>query len=586
MPGGADFPEIDDAVSAVDGGHDDDVRSTVGSEISAAKFVDNSIHHAVYEISTHSSGRYMTVGRPNSSDFQVTHERAYDFKEEEESLLLTHTTTPGVKDDVPVFFTDTRLQTGSIPPFLLSTNGKRIRPHSVTTADKGSRLNLRNLQGKTLGLGEGQVVTRQPVNVGLRTSDLIMRLFRNKTTALNSISVGRPFTGSSKVGDVTTYKGGSFAKHSTNFLAVNFISTTIPDAIRFISRHDNYIMSYDRYGNLIYGPEGFSYTDTKCSPSYSAQVREESIVDAANKVIVKGHNLAINDQNEVSVSDVELQKRDGIVKTSKYFDPLARTRTSSRRSANQFLRLNRKAQGSVKLANYPSGWYISPGDIVDYKGIHDVLYHKRAVIEVIHQVHIGFADIQLISYELGIERLLQNFSKNIIPDNDSIMYEPVKKLELGGGGETTLVTIAKIGYRTVSGKLDRINSDPSDYNLTDTGDDAHSGFLIGHRNYDIGNATGRSAIGTGLTPRLAGGSHSSGTITVSSTTGFPNTGYLIVNEAIHIQYTGITSTTFTGATVQAPSGASIPSSGLSIRLFRTRGHEMRTVKGLTIGKVL
>ena len=250
MAGTAAFPEIDDTASNVNGGHDDDVKSTVGSKVSAAKFVDNSIHHATYEISTHSSGRYMTVGRPSSSDFQVTHERLYDFEEEEESLLLTHTTAPGVKDDVPVFFTDNRLQTGVIPPLILYTKNEKIRPHSITTTSKGSRVNLRGLQGKPLDIGSGKMRGGQPIDIGLRSTDLVSRLFQNKQQSLNSISIGRPFLGPNTE-EVTTYKGASISRHSRRFLSANFISDNLPEVIRFIARHDNYMIYCDRFGNFI-----------------------------------------------------------------------------------------------------------------------------------------------------------------------------------------------------------------------------------------------------------------------------------------------------------------------------------------------
>lgn len=574
MPGTAAFPVIDDAVSAVNGGHDDDVKSTVGSKVSAAKFVDNSIHHATYEISTHSSGRYMTVGRPTSSDFQVTHERVYDFEEEEESLLLTHTTAPGVNDDVPLFFTGT--------PLTLFAGEQKISPHSISTADKGSRINLRNLGGKTLtqlGLSSRDNILKagQTVNVGLRTTDLVMRLFRGKSHNLNSISVGRPFSGP-RTGEVTTYKGANLGQHSRRFLSANFISSTVPNTLRFVARHDNYTIYHDRFGNFIYAREGFRTVDKEIDPIMSANVSEDKVVDIANRVTVKGEKVAINDNNEVTVDDVELQKKHGVIKSTRVNDPLATTVTSARRSANQYLRLNRKAQGAILSKKHGSAWELYPGEIIRYKSPTDNTTTRRAIVEVEHSLHDSLSNFQLVSYESGIERILLDYGSQLKSQSGDVIFDTINRLTLGGGGRTNFNIRGSIIVKSIATKMARVNSDPSDITLIDSGTDVHSGFLIGHRNYDTGSATGRSALGIGLTPRLSGGSYSTGTITVSSTAGFPTVGHLIINDTIHVQYTGKTGTTFTGVTVQAPSGATIPGSGLTVRLFRTRGHEMRTVK--------
>ena len=86
MPGDASFPALGDQ-SSVPSGRNDDIKDTVGSKVSAANFVDNTIHHAVYERTTNvTTGQYMSVSRPTHTDFQVTHEKAYDFVEADTSL--------------------------------------------------------------------------------------------------------------------------------------------------------------------------------------------------------------------------------------------------------------------------------------------------------------------------------------------------------------------------------------------------------------------------------------------------------------------------------------------------------------------
>ena len=591
MPGDAPFP-VPGSQTTVPGGRDDDVRSTVGSKVSAAKFVDNTVHHAIYKRDSNITGQYMTVSRPTSTDFQITGERTYDITEEEDSVILNHTSADGVKDDITPFFGYNRLVTDSTAPlFLLSDSGKMI-PDTVTTVNKGSRLDFRNLEGRTpselhseFGTG-ANIHAGHIVNVGMRTSDLVMRLFDDKQHSLNSVAVGRPFAGP-RTEEITTYKGGSLAKHSHRFLSRNFISTTIPNAIRYIGRHDNYYIYLDRFGNFIYAPDGFSNVDKQIDPIIAANVKQDSVVDAANSITVKGKTVAVNANNKMTVDDVEMQKRDGVVKNTRIFDPAATTTTAARRSANQFLRLNRKAQGVVRSKGHMMAWELYPSDIIRYKSPMDGGISKKAVLEVEHDLSMMTSNFQLVSYENGIERILVDQIAQDADEEPSVPNDKIKELNMGSGDRVLFNIRMTMAIRNVSSITSRVRSEP--YTLTSADNDIHSGFLIGHRNYDTGNGAGRAAIGTGLTPRLTGGTYNNGTITVSSTAGFPNAGYLVVERVDgdkHVRYTGKTSTTFTGVTVQAPSGTTISSDGLSIRLLRTRGHEMKTMKGIRQTRVI
>ena len=148
--GDAPFP-VYTAVSAVNGGRDDDIRDTVGSKISAATFVDNTIHHAAYEkfIDT-TTGRHLSLSRPKSTDFQVTLGKQYGFSEANSAVFLTHTESPGVNNQVPVFYNDSRLVTGSTAPIMLFGDSDTILPESVTTGAKNTEVTLRNMKGEDL----------------------------------------------------------------------------------------------------------------------------------------------------------------------------------------------------------------------------------------------------------------------------------------------------------------------------------------------------------------------------------------------------------------------------------------------------
>ena len=158
------------------------------------------------------------------------------------------------------------------------------------------------------------------------------------------------------------------------------------------------------------------------------------------------------------------------------------------------------------------------------------------------------------------------------------------KKQLFNLGTADLRVMGVANVRRVAVNKSRINSSIAGYTFANTGNEIHSGFLIGHRGVDIGDSAGRSALGTGLTPRITG-SHNSGTITVSSTSGFPSSGHLMMRktttDAVHVAYTGKTSTTFTGVTLQAPSGGSIPTGSCDLTLLRAKSHEIGVVKGIS-----
>ena len=273
------------------------------------------------------------------------------------------------------------------------------------------------------------------------------------------------------------------------------------------------------------------------------------------------------------------------------------------------LKMNKKAQGSLKSKDLMSIWDLYPGDIIDYSSfLHSSGDSNRsAVVEISHNLTENRSDIVLLSYELGIEKVLVDLSgltaqANIVTvDSDSshIDYASVGSLNIKG---KVIVDI-----RRVSANLSRVKSIPGASTqtppeptliLSNSGTDKHSGFLIGHRKYSEGEGSGRGAIGTGLTPRLTGGTYDSSNIVSVDTTGFPSSGDLILsetdapgislgeNDISHVAYTGKTSTTFTGVSLQA--GATIPTGtgALSIRLLRDRGHEIRNTKGKQIRREL
>jgi len=68
-----------------------EVHNEVGAIAEKPTFVDNAIHHAVYQ-STQSVSKKTQVSKPNQKDFQPTHPRRYRISEEQSSIRLAHTT--------------------------------------------------------------------------------------------------------------------------------------------------------------------------------------------------------------------------------------------------------------------------------------------------------------------------------------------------------------------------------------------------------------------------------------------------------------------------------------------------------------
>jgi len=592
MPGAAVFPTLtttNSSTVSVNGGKQDAVRTTVASKVSEPNFVDNAIYHAIYDNNADVTGRKYTVTKPLQSDFQVTHGRRYSFVEEEDAMLLTHYPASGVKTTSPAFFNTGSMTTGKTPPVLLFAGSSKIRPDSITTATQGSRINLRNMKGQTLSqLGMDEVTSLnagQIVNVGLRTTDIVLRLFKDKQHGLNSVTLGRPFSSANTSG-TTTYKGNANVKHSTTFLSTNMYHRTIPQAARMLGRSDNYAIYHDIFGNFIYAPNNFSQTNTIVRSMLADSVQRSKVDDVPNRIVVQGVKVALNDDNNITLDDTEKQKEAGIVKSQTVVDPTATSKQATQRAAKQMLRMSRKANMSISAKGLPNIGSLQPGDVITFNDT-ELGDTRQAVVEVNHYLTTNESDIQMVSYETGLERVLissDNASESS-QESEITFDDGIVKSNKFNMGLANWKVQGQINRRTVAVNMSRLHSGVDGITFPTTTIDRHSGFLIGHRGYDTGNSAGRSALGTGLTPRTAMSGIVGTTITVTSTTGFPSSGNLLVRKtatvAAHVAYTGKTSTTFTGVTLQAPSGGSIPTGSCDIILLRPKSHEIGVVKGIT-----
>ena len=595
----------------------DNVQDTVKSSVEMPTFVDNAVLHAEYTRTKDAvSGRMHTLKPPAQSDFQMTHDRRYRFVEEQSAIRLMHANKPGIDREGQVYFDGNKLTTGGQVPLLTYAEIEhinRLKSESIETATQGSRLVLQNMQGRTLEdidfTDETHVRLGQKVSVGFRTTDLVQQLFIDKLHGLNSVSVGHTFAGP-RAGTVSSYKGADLARHSSSFLSQNFRGVRIPTALRYIARHDDYALFHDRFGNFLYTPRVFAHTDRTVGQAQGmGESESDPITDVANRLVVTGKPEANNDNNIIVVDDAELQKRHGHIKQEEVTDPTATTEQAARRSANQLLRANRKAQGAFRSKKHMKSWDLNAGEVVEYQNPADKQVERVAIIEAKHNLSKNTSEFQFASYQQGLEGVLQAFGEGQEITTDEEQPDrnlQVIKKEVTGIGRTKINIRMAAYIRHVLGKRHRVYSgdshkgwDPAQIiDLPQTGIDKHAGFLIGDRKiakhsagtvYTTDGANSiRGALGGGNGSPITNGTNLAGvTLTVTSTAGFP-TGTIhisIINgttgDSAHYTATVASETTFTLAgAAEAGAAAGAWMNASVVRLLRSRSHEAGSPKGL------
>lgn len=566
-------------------GRSDAIHNEVSSRIEEPKFVDNAVHHAEYEISTIGDVKLnrLKIKPPTQTDFFPTHQRKYIFSEKDSSVRVAHTD----RKSSPFYNGEILSDTSALPPLLIDADNSslRMKTNKIISTTHGAEIVLTNMRGKSFkdyGMGETQHLRMgQVLSVGLRTTDLVQRLFKGALHGLNSVGVGMPITNSNSINGENMRN-----RHSNTFVAKDFYSTAIPTAVRAVARYDHYSIFHDRFGNFIYSPKLFKITDREIGQRRGAGgASTDPIVAAANRIVVEGEPFALNDNIRSMVDDVEAQKKEGSVRQMRVRVPTVSNELQARRSANQLLRLNRKAQGALKSKKHARSWDLQPGEVASYsQSTIDEMNTKKAIIEVKHTQQ-GESEFQFASYESGLEGVINAFAddkeisaESTEPDRTS----QIVTLNKTGIGRAELKVRMFIDLKRVASFKTRRFTD-STITPINTGGDIHSGFIIGHRNTHANNAT-RSAIGSGFSKRIDTSSAFAGTtITLAggtTTAGFPSSGVLVIDEVMTATYTGITSGTFTGVVILAPNGGTIPNPIPKLKLLRARGHDIGTVKSL------
>jgi hypothetical protein len=400
-------------------------------------FVDNAVHHARVSIQTSPKAKVI-IEKNNSRTLQVMPERTYQLVEGESYIQLTHNEQPGHSSLAAPFFADNVISSTNKPMLIYNADetNQRLLPHTIESASYGIIANLRNMKGKTLsGIGFTNNIVKmgQPIDVGLRTTDLAIRLGESINSGATSVNISRPKNSTAS----------SARKHSTRFVGQDFNNMNLMTALRFLGRHDSRMLLLDRFGNLLYIPITFSEASIFVDKNFRFGGKQDNpIENISNRVTVQGHPLALNDLVIVTVDDVEGQVEEVREDSSPVVDNTARTTNAARRVARQILKSRSLARGSISSEGHMNLLNLRPGMAINYGG------EKKVVSEVKHTPMRNMSDITLLNLDTGIEGILQGIAEGTtvgVNETNPATYVQVveQNLALFGKVELKIVSVVK-----------------------------------------------------------------------------------------------------------------------------------------------
>lgn len=393
-------------------GRSDAAQPTVMKRIRKPKFVDNAVRHGIY---TQTASK-RSVAKPKQSDFQPTHQRTYTLTEQDDSIDLVHTPTEHMRYEGVVFHQDGKLSSGATKPAMVTSDSnikENLVVDQVVSATKGSRLMVPNLKGRALadiGMTTKTVQIAQPVNVGLRTSDLAARLGDSQSSSLNSVNVSRK-------------------RGSTTFVAKDFNGLDGVSAMRFLSRHDGHRLITDRFGNLFYQHQLQSNRSHYLSNvAVTGGKTETETAHLPNKLTVRGKSRALNDNNTVTISDYGAQENGVIEVTGGINAPTAVSKASAKAIGRKFLAAANRAKGATTLHGVVRASTVQPGEAIRYQTQTD--NDNFNVLTATHHLIKRETDIRVTSMDTGIADLLQRFQQNDIVSLGEANQEQSRQIEV------------------------------------------------------------------------------------------------------------------------------------------------------------
>ena len=447
---------------------------TTMNEVRKPVFVDNALHHALLSSQTNSKNK-VTIENRNNATYTVTSSNRYTLTEGNSTVQITHASRPGHNYEGAPFFSGEKISTTTKSSMLLYNSiqpkHQRLKGSSFDTSDKGITLNLPNMQGLSLndiGYTGEDVYLGQPIDVGLRTTDLAIQLGSTLTGTLTSVNLSLP----RKV----TSTNNDRRKHSLKFFAQDFNQIPILQAMKFVSRQDGRVTYFDRFGNLLFVPFNLSEAGRALDENIRLGGQHTNPVDnMENRVTVQGSPLALNLKAEVTVDDRARQQGafDFDIQQSNrpIVDVSVKTEAAARRLARMILRANSISSGAITTEGHPNSWDLRPGVMVVFKG------KRHVIMEAVHRFSEKESDCVFLSLDTGIEGVLQGIADGGISAsytesfNDS---EQVKREEISLFDDLEIIITPISMTRTVSS----------------------SGFLIGKNMTRSTIGLGNEAIGT------------------------------------------------------------------------------------------
>jgi len=368
--------------------------------------VDNAVHHAKVDTSTGVQAK-VTIENNNSSTFQVMPETRYQIVEGESSIQITHKETAGHSSTAVPFLGDNILSSTNKPMLVYNADNpaQRLSISTLESSSVGILMNLKNMKGKTmsdLGFFEREVNLGQPIDVGLRTTDMAIRLGQQATLGgLNSFNIGRNIT--------STNDNNGRRLHSNRFLGEDFTNVNLMTALRYIGRHDSRMVLMDRFGNMLYVPITFSEATRVVDATLRSGSKQKDPVDnTPNRVTVQGKPMSLNDLVIVTVDDTERQSGvNGEIREAPapVVDMTVRSSRKAKSIGRQILRGNTLSAGSISSKGHPEITDLRPGMTIEYDG------ETRVITEAKHMPILGTTDLTMLNIESGIEGVLQGISE-------------------------------------------------------------------------------------------------------------------------------------------------------------------------------
>ena len=458
------------------GGKFDNSLNEVMTHIRKPVFVDNAVHHAL--VSSQSKHKQkVTIENRNNATYNVLSEKRYELVEGESSVQLTHVSTPGhTSTSAPFYETSVLSSTSNLPTLMYNgaDSSQRLTLSSIESSTEGVKVNMRNMKGRSLkdiGFNGSDVHLGDPIDVGLRTSDLAMRLGNDIASTLTSVTIG------SLRNSANTNE--SRRKHTTKFLAEDFYGVSLISALKFTSRHDSNIIYFDRFANLQYTPYTYSAaTRTLDASNRLGNEEDNPATHTENRVAIRGIPLALNEDASVIVDDAERQqgKFDSDVQetVSPIFDATVKTNAAAKRVARQILKANSIQKGALRSSGHPDSFDLRPGKVVNYNG------EKRLIVESRHTLSSRLSDFNFITVQKGVEGVLQGLNEGMVAasagDNpDTISQKTEENLSLFSQLEIRAIPVVTVRA------VESLNS-----------------------KFAIGRAAGRSTIGKSGTDKVIG----------------------------------------------------------------------------------